>query len=101
MEMPYLILAAILLSLVLAQVNQRVPSPLLAIADRWLRWLVFAFGGAQISQDFAWIDRPYWVLVVVFFRLTSTLSLLLLVESPSYLGFSRHRSMRPVRLLVQ
>ncbi len=69
MEMPYLILAAILLSLVLAQVNQRVPSPLLAIADRWLRWLVFAFGGAQISQDFAWIDRPYWVLVVVFFLL--------------------------------
>ena len=67
MEMPYLILAAILLSLVLAQVNQRVPSPLLAIADRWLRWLVFAFGGAQICQDFAWIDRPYWVLVVVLF----------------------------------
>jgi len=69
MEMPYLILAAILLSLVLAQVNQRVPSPLLAITDRWLRWLVFAFGGAQICQDFGWIDRPYWVLAVVFFLL--------------------------------
>jgi len=68
-EIPYLILAAILVSLVLAQVNQRVASPLLAIADRWLRWLVFAFGGAQICVDFQFIDRPYWVLAVVFFLL--------------------------------
>lgn len=67
MEIPYLILAAILLSLVLAQVNQRVASPLLAIADRWLRWFVFAFGAAQICLDFDLIDRPYWVLALVFF----------------------------------
>ena len=67
MEIPYLILAAILLSLVLAQVNQRVSTPLLAIADRWLRWFVFAFGAAQISQDFDLIDRPFWVLALVFF----------------------------------
>ena len=65
--MPYVILAAILLSLVLAQTNQRVASPLLAIADRWLRWFVFAFGAAQICQDFSLIDRPYWVLAAVFF----------------------------------
>src|SRR6185503_4771528 len=37
--------------------------------DRWLRWLVFAFGGAQICADFKLIDRPYWVLVAVFFIL--------------------------------
>lgn len=48
------------------QVNQRVGSPILSIADRWLRWLVFAFGGAQLCTDFALIDRPFWVLVVAF-----------------------------------
>ena len=67
MEIPYLILGAILVSLLLAQANQRVASPLLSIADRWLRWLVFAFGGAQVCQDFQLLDRPYWVLVTVFF----------------------------------
>lgn len=68
-EIPYLILGAILLSLVLAQANQRVGSPLLAIVDRWLRWLVFAFGAAQVCQDFQFIDRPFWALVVFFFLL--------------------------------
>ena len=67
MEPPYLILAAIVVSLVLMQVNQRRASPLLAIADRWLRWFVFAFGAAQMCRDFQWIDRPFWVLAAVFF----------------------------------
>jgi len=66
-EIPYLILAAIVISFALAQINQRLASPLLAIADRWLRWLVFAFGAAQICQDFSLVDRPYWVLALVFF----------------------------------
>jgi hypothetical protein len=67
MEPTYLILAAILLSLVLMQVNQRMASPLLSIADRWLRWFVFTFGAAQMCRDFELIDRPYWVLAVAFF----------------------------------
>lgn len=66
MDPSYYILAAILVSLVLMQINQRLASPLVAIADRWLRWLVFAFGAAQMCQQFEWIDRPYWVLVIVF-----------------------------------
>ena len=64
---PYLILVAILISLVLMQVNQRAASPMLSIVDRWLRWLVFAFGAAQMCRDFELFDRPYWVLVIVFF----------------------------------
>jgi hypothetical protein len=68
-EPPYIILAAIVVSLVLMQVNQRVASPVLSIADRWLRWLVFAFGGAQMCRDFQWIDRPFWVLALSFFLL--------------------------------
>jgi hypothetical protein len=63
----YLILGAILVSLILMQVNQRMASPLLSILDRWLRWFVFAFGAAQLCSDFNLIDRPYWALVGVFF----------------------------------
>jgi len=63
----YFILLAILLSLVLMQVNQRLGSPIVSIADRWLRWLVFAFGCAYLCTDFNLIDRPFWVLVIVFF----------------------------------
>jgi hypothetical protein len=62
-----LILVAILVSLVLMQVNQRIASPLLSIADRWIRWLVFAFGVAQLCRDFEWIDRPFWALSAAFF----------------------------------
>lgn len=62
----YFILGAITVSLVLMQVNQRVASPLLSIADRWLRWFVFSFGVAHLCHDFELIDRPYWALVGVF-----------------------------------
>src|SRR5258708_1354230 len=69
MEPPYLILIAIIVSFALAQINQRTASPLLSIIDRWLRWFVFAFGAAQMTHDFQLIDRPYWVVVIVFFIL--------------------------------
>jgi hypothetical protein len=65
----YIILIAILASLVVMQVNLRMGSPLLSIVDRWLRWFVFAFGGAQLCTDFELIDRPFWVLAVAFFAL--------------------------------
>jgi hypothetical protein len=67
MQPTYLILAALVASLVLMQINQRLASPVVAIADRWMRWFVFAFGGAQISRDFNLIDRPFWALAAVFF----------------------------------
>ena len=67
LQTSYLLLLAILVSLVLMQVNQRLGSPIVSIADRWLRWLVFAFGAAHLCADFNLIDRPFWVLTVVFF----------------------------------
>src|SRR3954471_3751613 len=67
MEPTYLILAAILVSLVLMQVNQRMASPLLSIADRWIRWLVFAFGAAQLCRGFGWNCWPFWSLTAAFF----------------------------------
>ena len=67
MEPPYFILAGILVSLVLMQLNRRMASPVLSIPDRWLRWLVFAFGAAQLCRDFDLIHRPFWALAAVFF----------------------------------
>ena len=69
MQPLYLTLAAITLWFVLTQVNQRVASPVLSIADRWLRWVLIASGSAQLCQVYQLVDRSYWVLVVVFFLL--------------------------------
>lgn len=49
------------------QVNQRRASPVLSIADRWLRWFVFAFGAAYLCTEYKLIERPFWVLAVAFF----------------------------------
>jgi hypothetical protein len=66
MDFPYFILAAMVLALVLMQINLRLASPVLSIIDRWLRWIVFTFGAAQACIDFGLIDRPYWVLAALF-----------------------------------
>lgn len=67
MIVQYLLLAAIVLSLAIVQLNFRYASPLLAIADRWLRWLIFSFGAAHFCLFFELVNRPYWVLVAAFF----------------------------------
>jgi hypothetical protein len=67
MDSAYLILAAMFVSLVLYQLNQRVASPVLAIFNRWVRWIVFALGGAYIVIDFGWVDRPFWAVALGFF----------------------------------
>jgi hypothetical protein len=67
MNPDYPLLTAIILSLVLLQLNQRRGSPVLAIFNRWLRWFIFAFGMAAISLDLEWVDNHYAVLVAAFF----------------------------------
>ncbi len=69
MQTIYLILAAFILALVLMQLNQRLGSPVLAIAFRWLRWLILTFSAATFCHGLKLIDRPYWVLAVAFFVL--------------------------------
>jgi hypothetical protein len=63
----YFILGAVALSLALLQVNRRAASPVIAIIDRWLRWLIIAFGAAEICRLYDLIDRPFWVLAAAFF----------------------------------
>ena len=64
MDPTYPIVAAMVVSLVLFQINQRRVSPLLAIFNRWLRWFIFGFGLAKILIDLGLSQRPYWVLAV-------------------------------------
>ncbi|WP_221031600.1 hypothetical protein [Actomonas aquatica] len=64
MDFTYPIVIAMVVSLVLFQINQRRSSPLLAIFNRWLRWLVFGFGVAKILVDLELSTRPYWVLAL-------------------------------------
>ncbi len=67
MPVSYLVVGAVVLSLVLMQINARAASPLLSIADRWLRWLIFSLGGAELNAYFEWIDRPYAVVAATCF----------------------------------
>ena len=66
MDPAYPLVIAMMVSLVLFQVSQRQGSPVLAIFNRWLRWLIFGFGLAKIVLDLGFSDRPYWVLTAVF-----------------------------------
>jgi hypothetical protein len=68
-DIAYLLLAAMAISMVLFQLNHRYASPVLAIVNRWLRWLIVAFGAAYLCRDFELLQRPYWVLVAIFFLL--------------------------------
>lgn len=63
MDPTYPLMAAMTVSLILIQLNQRMASPVLAIVNRWLRWFIFAFGAAYLVLQFDLIDRPYWALV--------------------------------------
>ena len=62
----YVLFGAIVASLILTQLNQRLASPVLAIFNRWLRWLVFSLGAASVCTQFELIHRQFWVLLVGF-----------------------------------
>jgi len=69
MDPDYPLIAGMVLFLLLAQLNQRNGSPVVAIFNRWLRWLIFAFGGAKAAMEMGLSDRPYLVVVLAFFLL--------------------------------
>ncbi len=62
----YVLFGAIVASLILTQLNQRLASPVVAIFNRWLRWLIFSVGAASVCTQFQLIDRPFWVLLIGF-----------------------------------
>ena len=66
MQPVYFLVPAMLLSLLLLKLNQHYASPVLAIANRWVRWGVMAGGLAQMFQHFGWSERSFGVLFVLF-----------------------------------
>ncbi|HVT73181.1 MAG TPA: hypothetical protein VHD61_08600 [Lacunisphaera sp.] len=60
---------AVALLLLLFYVNLRMASPILAIPIRWLRWILSALFAAQLNDEFALIDRPFWVVAFCVFVL--------------------------------
>jgi hypothetical protein len=67
MEFQYILFGAILLSFVLVHINQRLASPVVAIADRWLRWIIFPIMGAWLCRNFEVLDRPVWAMAIAGF----------------------------------
>ena len=67
MPFRYIIICAMVLSVLLVRINQRLASPVLAIADRWLRWLIFPVVGAWACRYLEIIDRPVWVIAIAGF----------------------------------
>lgn len=62
-----ILLPLIVISLGLHLLNTRVASPIVAIANRWVRWFLFSGSAAYLAGTFGWSDRPFWVLAVTAF----------------------------------
>ncbi len=62
----YLIFLAMALSLVLMRINRVEASPVIALVNRWLRWGIFATGGAYLLKGFELVDHPFWLLALIF-----------------------------------
>jgi hypothetical protein len=69
MQPALLLMAVMVVSIVLFQVNHRIASPVIAIVNRWLRWFIFALGASYLCIEFGIIERPYWQLALAFFLL--------------------------------
>ncbi|MDX2185676.1 MAG: hypothetical protein SFV32_01990 [Opitutaceae bacterium] len=65
----FLLFGAAVASLLLFQINIRRASPVLAILNRWLRWIVFSLSCALVLSHYQVVDRPYWVIATACFLL--------------------------------
>ncbi len=68
-ELGYIIVFVAAVSVLITFVNGNRASPVLAIVNRWLRWIVFSMAIAYLIHRFEWSTRPYWVLALTAFLL--------------------------------
>ncbi len=59
MEISYLITGMLLFALLLSYWNRWLASPIVAIANRWIRWIFFSLAFAEIVRFWEWTDRPF------------------------------------------
>lgn len=54
-------------SILVSLVHTRRGSPVLAMVNRWLRWILFAVAVAFIFREAEWSSRPFWALSLMAF----------------------------------
>lgn len=54
-------------TLILTWWNGRKASLVIAIMNRWLRWITFSLAAAFLSFSVDWFAKPFWILVLAFF----------------------------------
>lgn len=69
MELAFAIVAGGFVSIVSSYLNRTIASPVMAIVNRWLRWISFSLAIAWLTDFWGWSGRPFWVLAVTAFLL--------------------------------
>ena len=69
MEIAFVIVAGGAFSLLLSYLNRAIASPVLAIVNRWLRWISYSLLAAWLLDYFELTGRPFPVLAVTAFLL--------------------------------
>ncbi|HLP09835.1 MAG TPA: hypothetical protein VK178_16870 [Opitutaceae bacterium] len=67
MEIGQIIVGFSAISLLLHLLNSRVLLPIVTIANRWVRWILFSLGVAYLAEAFGWTERPFWATAVLAF----------------------------------
>ena len=67
MEQGQYLLPLIVTMLGLHLLNTRVASPIVSIANRWVRWVLFSVTVAFVDETFALSGRPFWIVAAVAF----------------------------------
>ncbi len=67
MDIGQVIVGFSVISLLLHLLNSRVLLPVVTIANRWVRWVLFSLGVAYLVQETKWNDRPFWSVALVAF----------------------------------
>jgi hypothetical protein len=68
-ELSLVIVAGGLVSIVSSYLNRTIASPVMAIINRWLRWISFSLAIALLTDFWGWSGRPFWVLASAAFLL--------------------------------
>jgi hypothetical protein len=71
---PFAVLGFVIVGLGVVQIvtsflNRTIASPVIAIANRWLRWIWISLAAAWLTGFLGWTTRPFWVLAVTAFLL--------------------------------
>lgn len=62
-----ILVALLLLSLLVSYGNLRLNLPLVAILNRWARWILLALLVAAMAHQFSWTYKPFWVVALSVF----------------------------------